>query len=74
MPHDEQGTPKESLNVTLNRNKLQRENAELRAENAELKRKAETLDLQRLLLLDQIIDMQKALEGQGLQFIYRSNE
>lgn len=60
--------------MTLNRNKLQRENAELRAQNAELKRKAETLELQRLLLLDQIIDMQKAIEGSGLQFIYRSDE
>lgn len=60
--------------MTLNRNKLLRENAELRAQNAELKRKAETLDLQRLLLLEQIIDMQTALEGSGLQFVYRSDE
>lgn len=60
--------------MTLNRNKLMRENAGLRAQNADLKRKAETLDLQRLLLLEQIIDMQKAIEGSGLQFVYRSDE
>lgn len=48
-----------------------RENSELRAENVGLKRKVESLDLQRLLLLEQIIDMQKALEGSGLQFIYK---
>lgn len=60
--------------MTLNRNKLLRENAELRAQNADLKRKADSLDLQRLLLLEQIIDMQKAIEGSGLQFVYRSNE
>lgn len=57
--------------MTLNRNKLMRENSELRAENVGLKRKVESLDLQRLLLLEQIIDMQKALEGSGLQFIYK---
>ena len=60
--------------MTLNRNKLLRENAELRAEAADLKRRVDSLDLQRLLLLDQIIDMQKAMEGKGLQFIYRSDE
>jgi hypothetical protein len=48
-----------------------RENAELRAENVGLKRRVESLDLQRLLLLEQIIDMQKALEGSGLQFTYK---
>lgn len=54
--------------------KLQAEVAELRNENAALKRRVDALDLQRLLLLDQIIDMQRALEGAGLQFTYKHDE
>ena len=58
--------------MTLNRNTLLRENAILKADLAAANRRIEALDLQRLLLLDQIIAMQNALDSAGLEFTFRS--
>jgi hypothetical protein len=54
--------------MSLDRNVMAREIARLRHENAALTRRNEALDLQRLLLLDQVIAMQAAADEAGLSF------
>lgn len=52
----------------LDRRRLLAENARLKAEIAQLKKRNETLDLQRLLLLEQVIDLKAAADAAGLEF------
>lgn len=54
--------------MSLDRNALAREIAKLRHDNDALKRRNAALDLQRLLLLDQIVAMQAAADAAGLSF------
>lgn len=59
--------------MTLNRNKLLAENAALKAEVAHWKARFDGVDLQRRLLLDQLIGLKAAAEGAGIEFVFRSD-
>lgn len=58
--------------MTLNRNKLLAENAALKAEVAHWRSRFDGVDLQRRLLLDQLIGLKAAAEGAGIEFVFRS--
>lgn len=60
--------------MTLNRNKILAENAKLKAEIKLLKVRHDNLDLQRRLLLDQLIGLKAAAEDAGIEFIFRIDD
>lgn len=60
--------------MTLNRNKLLVENAKLKAEIKLLKVRHDNLDLQRRLLLGQLIGLKAAAEDAGIEFIFRTDD
>lgn len=60
--------------MTLNRNKILAENAKLKAELKLLKVRHDNLDLQRRLLLDQLIGLKVAAEDAGIEFVFRTDD
>lgn len=60
--------------MTLNRNKLLAENVALKAEVAHWKARFDGVDLQRRLLLDQLIGLKAAAEDAGIEFIFEVND
>ena len=60
--------------MTLNRNKILAENAKLKAELKLLKVQHDNLDLQRRLLLDQLIGLKAAAEDAGIEFVFRTDD